>query len=246
VRAEDIAASLEGFDYQPLTSPAVGRLLYDLALSPGVEELLELGTAHGTSTAYIAAALAAKGVGHLTTVDRPDALEREPNVHQVLERLGLERWVTVARASSYNRVLMRMLEEATLDDETRPCLDFCFLDGAHTWETDGFAVVLVDRLLRPGGWIVLDDVEWSLADSPELRDSERVKSLTEEERTERGVRKIVDLILRTTPGYEVRLFGNLAFAFKGPADAPELQRLHTAATALLRELVGSRQSAHAA
>src|SRR2546429_2540349 len=171
MRVEDVAGALEEFDYTPLTSPAVGRLLYELALAPYAEELLELGTGYGTSTAYIAAALEEKGAGHLTTIDRPDALARNPNVHQVLRHLGLERWVTAIQAVSYNRVLMRMLEEATLDEATEPCLDFCFIDGGHTWESDGFAFLLVDRLLRSGRWIALDDVEWSFAGSPSLRDT---------------------------------------------------------------------------
>ena len=239
MHADDVGRQLEAFDYMPLTSRPVGRLLYELALWPDVVELLELGTAHGTSTAYLAAALDEKGEGHLTTIDRPDALERTPNVHEVLRHLGLERWVSPIRAESYNRVLMQMLEEQTQGGAIRPCLDFCFLDGAHTWETDGFAFLLVDRLLRPGRWIILDDVVWSPACSPALRDSERVRALSDEERNERQVGKIVDLLIRTTPGYQVRLLGNIAFAFKGPPDAPEFQRLAQATTALLHEVATS-------
>jgi predicted O-methyltransferase YrrM len=157
MHVDEVERVLGQFEYTPLTSPAMGRLLYELALSAD-EELLELGTGHGTSTAYIAAALDEKGTGHLTTIDRPEALERDPNVHQVLSHLGVGQWVTPIQANSYNRVLMRMLEEATDEGATEPCLDFCFLDGAHTWETDGFAFLLVDRLLRPGSFIVLDDL----------------------------------------------------------------------------------------
>jgi predicted O-methyltransferase YrrM len=243
MRLEEVARALEEFGYTPMTSPAVGRLLYELSLSPDVDELLELGTGHGTSTAYIAAALDEKGAGHLTTIDRPSALERDPNVHQVLGRLGLERWVTPVQAVSYNLVLMRMLEEAVEDDATPPCLDFCFIDGAHTWETDGFAFLLVDRLLRARRWIVLDDVEWSFADSPTLRDTERVQAMTQEERSEHQVHKIVDLLIRTTAGYEVRLLGNIAVAFKGAPDAAEFQRLHSSAAAFLHELATKRAAA---
>jgi predicted O-methyltransferase YrrM len=235
MHVDEVERVLGQFEYTPLTSPAMGRLLYELALSAD-EELLELGTGHGTSTAYIAAALDEKGTGHLTTIDRPDALERDPNVNEVLRQLGLQQWVTPIQASSYNRVLMRMLEEATDKAATEPCLDFCFLDGAHTWETDGLAFLLVDRLLRPGSFIVLDDLAWSFADSPSLRDTERVRAMTQDERDEHQVHKVVELLIRTSPGYQVRLLGNTAFAFKGPPDAPELQRLTNAATALLHEL----------
>jgi predicted O-methyltransferase YrrM len=241
MRVEEVAGALEEFEYTPLTSPAVGRLLYELVLSAQVKDLLELGTGHGTSTAYIAAALDENGAGHLTTIDRPDALERDPNVHQVLRHLGLQRWVTPIQTVSYNLVLMRMLAEATLDEATEPCLDFCFIDGGHTWEADGFAFLLVDRLLRPNRWIVLDDVAWSFAASPSLRETERVRAMTEDERTEQQVRKVVDLLIRTTPGYEVRLLGNIALAFKGQPEAEEFQRLPVAAAALLRELAAAAQ-----
>jgi predicted O-methyltransferase YrrM len=235
MRVEHVEDAVEGLGYTPLTSPAVGRLLYELTLSPDVEDVLELGTAHGTSTAYIAAALHEKGAGHLTTIDQPGSLDREPNVHQVLRHLGLRRWVTPIQARSYNWVLMGMLEEATLDAATEPCLDFCFIDGAHTWETDGLAFLLVDRLLRPNRWIVLDDLSWSFATSPSLRDSEHVRAMSEEERSEHQMSKVVDLLIRTT-GYEVRFLGNIALAFKGRPEAREFRRLQVVAAAFLRQL----------
>ncbi len=239
MRFEEVAAGLGNFEYRPLTSRAVGRLLYELALEPGAEEVLELGFAHGTSTAYLAAALEEKGSGHLTTIDRPMALERHPNVEEVLEQLGLRAWVTPLVASSYDWVLMRLLEQSSRDEEIQPYVDLCFIDGAHSWETDGFAFLLVDRLLQAGGWIVFDDISWTFETSPSLRDSPEIAAMPEEERTEQQVRKVVDLLVRTTPGYEVRLLGNLALAFKGPSDAPEFQRLPAIASAFLREAARS-------
>jgi len=65
--------------------------------------------------------------------------------------------------------------------------------------------------------------------------------MTQDERDEHH--KVVDLVIRTTPGYQVRLLGNTAFAFKGPPDAPQLQRLTNAATTLLHELALHRRAA---
>lgn len=215
MRFEAVAAGLSELEYQPFTSPAVGRLLYELVLCDGIEDVLELGFAHGTSTAYIAAALDEKRSGCVTTVDRGDAMEREPNLHQVLRHLGLERWVRpVLATQSYNWELMRVLDRQTAGTETTPCLDFCFLDGAHTWETDALAFLLVDRLLRPNRWMVLDDIGWSFASSPSLRDSERVQRMPQEERDTKQIRKVIDLLVRPSGDYEVRFLGNLALAFK--------------------------------
>jgi predicted O-methyltransferase YrrM len=63
MQVDTVARALEEFDYLPLTSPAMGRLLYELALSAEIGALLELGTGHGTSAAYIGAALDEKARG---------------------------------------------------------------------------------------------------------------------------------------------------------------------------------------
>jgi predicted O-methyltransferase YrrM len=211
---EHVEERIAQLSFQPLTSPATGHLLYEFAAKDGVEEIVELGCAHGTSTAYLAAALEAKGVGLVRTFDREDARDRDPNLFTVLQHVGVERRVkpTLSR-SSYTWELMRLVEERTDGDVTHPVFDFCFLDGAHTWDTDGLAFLLVDRLLHPDRWIVFDDVNWTLGSSPTLRDSPRVKALAEEERTTPQVRKVIDLLVRPL-GYEIRFLGNTACAYK--------------------------------
>jgi len=202
----------------------LGRLLYEFALRDGVEDVLELGFAHGTSTAYIAAALDEKRSGCVTTLDKTGVLERVPNVHAVLEHLGLESWVRpIVAADSYNWELMKIIDQQTSDTLTKPCFDFCFMDGAHTWETDGFAFLLVDRLLRPDRWLVFDDIAWSFAASPSLRGSQHVREMAEEQRSAKQVGKVVDLLVRPA-GYEVRLLCNVALAFKGDPDGNDAHR----------------------
>ncbi|HLM37401.1 MAG TPA: hypothetical protein VK287_06410 [Gaiellaceae bacterium] len=49
---------------------------------------------------------------------------------------------------SYNWELMHLIERQ--QEEGAPgWFDFCFFDGGHTWETDGFALLLVDKLCGP-------------------------------------------------------------------------------------------------
>ena len=47
-----------------------------------------------------------------------------------------------------------------------PLYDFVYLDGAKNWTIDGLAVVLVEKLLRPGGWLLMDDLDWTYAQDP--------------------------------------------------------------------------------
>ena len=57
---------------------------------------------------------------------------------------------------SYNWRLMKFLEAGMYE-----FFDFCYVDGTHNWYADGFAYCLVSRLLKPGGWVVFDDLYWS-------------------------------------------------------------------------------------
>src|SRR6266480_3568439 len=183
MNVDELADTLSALDYAPLTSEDGGRKLYLFVQESRPAEVLELGFAHGTSSVYIAAALHELGAGSLTTIDLESALARKPNIHELLDRTGLDAYVQpIFARSSYNWELMKMIEECTRGGATEPCFDFCFLDGAHTWCDDGFAFFLVDKLLRPGGWILFDDLHWRLADSPTMKDDPEVRALSEEER----------------------------------------------------------------
>jgi hypothetical protein len=111
--------------------------------------------------------------------------------------------------------LMRLLQE-----DATPRFDLCYLDGAHDWFVDGFAFFLVDRLLRPNGWIIFDDLDWAYATSPALGHSDRVRQMPEDERTTAQIRLVYDLLVKTHPDYHnFRDEGEWAFAQKR-ADRP--------------------------
>lgn len=40
--------------------------------------------------------------------------------------------------------------------------DFIYIDGHHTFYIDLPAILLADRLLKPGGYLLLDDISWTL------------------------------------------------------------------------------------
>lgn len=101
---------------------------------------------------------------------------------------------------SYNWSLAQLLS-----DHSVPLYDYVFLDGAHTWAIDALTFLLVDRLLKPGGYIDFDDYEWSLEESPSM--NPRVFPLTarlysEEQIRARQVKMIVDLLVRRDHRYE--------------------------------------------
>ena len=176
-------------------------------------QCLELGFLHGKSSAFIAATLRDIGQGHLVTIDRKNALQREPNIHHVLKALDLEGWVTVSyEQRSFNWRMLKMLEE---DD--RPSFDFCYIDAAHTWDDTGFGFFLVDKLLKPGGWMLFDDLDFDYQrlvkpgeDMPDF-----LLRMGREERETRQVRKVWELLVKEHPDYgEFSESGRWAFARK--------------------------------
>ena len=84
-----------------------------------------------------------------------------------------------------------------------PRFDFVYLDGAKNWTIDGLAVVLVEKLLRPGGWLLMDDLEWTYAQDPgrEATDGIVHRELSEPERTEPHLRAVFDLIVAQHPSF---------------------------------------------
>jgi predicted O-methyltransferase YrrM len=178
-----------------------------------ITDILELGFRHGVSTAYMAAALGRAGRGRIVTVDLLSARQNVPNVEQLLDRVGERHRVEIFyEPTSYTWRLMRMLQE-----DPAPRFDLCYIDGAHDWFVDGFAFFLVDRLLRPNGWILFDDMDWTYGGSPTLAHTERVRQMPDDERTTKQVRLVYDLLVKTHPNYHnFRDEGEWGFAQKMP------------------------------
>ena len=174
------------------------KQMTDFILQNKFQNILELGFRHGVSTCYLAGALDELGKGKITTIDLEDAREAEPNIEDLLHNLGLREFVTVFyEPTSYIWRLMKMLEQ-----DPAPRFDFCYIDGAHTWFVDGFAFFLVDRLLLPGGYIVFDDLDWTYATSPALKDSDQVKNMPLDEKTTPQIRKVYELLVKPHPSYD--------------------------------------------
>ena len=248
MRFEEVAARIEGI---PFMSPELGRRVYDHVRASGPEQILELGTAHGVSAAYMTAALEANGHGHLTTVDHGGAAY-DPPPEQVLERAGLAHRVTIVREhSSYNWFLKEQLEQSS--DEAgnpSPRYDFCYLDGSKNFNVDGVAVVLIEKLLRPGGWLLMDDLEWTYEDNAWIEpsgDGRPLGPLSQSERTEPHLRAVFELIVKQHPSFtqfrrEDDWYG-WAQKLPGSARRYELTTSRPLSAVLMAELRRRRRSA---
>jgi predicted O-methyltransferase YrrM len=185
-------------------SPEQGRIVYDHVRATRPAEVLELGTAHGVGAAYLAAGLADNGAGRLITVDFEQA-RYDPAPETVLERAGVAGLVDVVREhSSYTWWLKEQVQERSdAHGNCEPRFDFVYLDGAKNWTIDGLAVILVEKLLRPGGWLLLDDLDWTYAQDPHREATDGIvhRELSEPERTQPHLRAVFELIVAQHPSF---------------------------------------------
>jgi predicted O-methyltransferase YrrM len=221
---EAVAAAVEGV---PFMSPAEGRIVYDHVRRTRPAQALDVGTAHGVSAAYIAAALEANGAGHVTTVESSAVRFEGPTPEELLDRAGLSHCVTIDRSYSTYTWFLKEQVQARSDEagNCEPLYDFCYLDGAKDWTIDGLAVVLIEKLLRGGGWLLMDDLDWTFSSAG----SETVGVLTtaklsERELTEPHLRAVFELIVKQHPSFtELRIEdGWWGWARKAPGEPRRL------------------------
>ena len=121
----------------------------------------------------------------------------------LLGQTGLSSWVQPVYATrSFTWDLMKVIETATVNGRCRPRFDFCFLDAGHTWDVTGFAFFLIEKMLKPGGWVLFDDLRWTMASSPTPNVRKRAAQLSEEEATTAQVGKVFSLLVKTHPGFD--------------------------------------------
>jgi len=249
MRFEEAAERVQGI---PFMESALARRVYDHIREARPDAVLELGTAHGVSAMYMAAALEANGRGHLTTVDHGTAAY-DPPPERVLGNLSHR--VTIVRAhSSYNWWLMRQIEAASDEHgNCEPAYDFAYLDGAHNFTVDGLAVVLIEKLLRPGGWLLMDDLDWTYRDNPWFEPQPGAGGnpapfapLSDDERDAGQVRAVFEIVVKQHPAFsrfvdEDAWYG---WAQKNP-DAPRRYELASSRPPLALLLAEIRKRRHA-
>ena len=128
--------------------------LRDLLIAEGIETIVEVGLAYGSSALAIGEALVAVGA-------------RRP-LHVIIDPLQTTEWSSVG---------WRMLRSAGLDTIARLILrpssmalpqliaegltaDAAFIDGSHRFHEVFVDLYFLRKVVRPGGVIVLDDYWW--------------------------------------------------------------------------------------
>lgn len=198
--ANDLMAHANGSSY-PSTLAVSGPNKATLQFLGTTEcrTIAEIGVYVGETSEGLARFL--NGLGMLHLLDYEDQVL---NVQRRLRKLGYDNVIAHGNSrkllDSYNWSLMKLLQQ-----HTGPIFDYVFIDGAHTWNVDGLTFFLVDRLLRPGGYVDFDDYSWSLANSPSLRPCVfplTAELYTSEQISVAQVALIVDLLVKPNPRYQ--------------------------------------------
>lgn len=132
----------------PIVGPVVGELLFILARATQAAQILELGTATGYSGIYLAGACEAFG-GRVVTLEKDPDMARRAQVN--FEKAGLKDRVEIVVGDAFEEM-----------SKMQGPFDFAFLDIDK--ESYAGALVHCERLLKPGGLLVADNVAFQGAD----------------------------------------------------------------------------------
>jgi len=209
-------------------------------------DVLDIGTCYGTSAAYMAGALEANGGGgQVVTVDSglfDDQVEVVRWCEALWDRCGVSDAIRPVRIrhSNYAWWLVEQVAERTgADGICRPAYDFAYLDGAKWLTLDGASTVLIASLLRPGGWLLMDDLDWRFSEAqaenmPVVSVGDSSYKLSDAECAVPQLRFVFDHIVRNHPDFTAFIDqGAWGWAQKGS---------QTAAKVVVRETVPAAMS----
>lgn len=120
---------------------------------PSIKNVIEIGCAYGVSSLFISSALQERSATKHIIID-PQQTERWKSIGITqLKNAGLSEYQLFVEPSEL--VLPRLLSEG------EGIYDFVFIDGFHTFDHTLLDLFFANRLLRVGGYIVIDDCHYS-------------------------------------------------------------------------------------
>lgn len=178
--------------------PFINRRAVEFVKLTNCRALAEIGVGRGQNARAMAEWVRERGT--LDLFDYADQLEIARSSMQG-EPFRHVRFHANSRLThdNYNWSLMKLLQQ-----QSEPIWDYVYLDGAHTWTHDACAFFLIDRLLKPGGYIEFDDYFWSFSSSPTANPSTYppvAGQYTAEQIQTSHIGLVVDLLVKKHPGY---------------------------------------------
>jgi hypothetical protein len=140
------------------------------------------------------AAFEQQQAGSLLTIDK--YLHQPVNVHVLREHAGLkpDRLQAISDELGYNWYMADLIRQQTVNGVCHPLFDFCLLDGAHEWEPDALAFNLVAKLMKPGGYVAIDDLNYCFRMMPNWQETHGDR--TDKELDTYQMKMVYDLVVK--------------------------------------------------
>jgi predicted O-methyltransferase YrrM len=122
-----------------------------IASRPNVIRTLEVGCAYGLSSLHIASALAGRPGAHHVIVDPDESTAWSGIGVTNLNRAGIDFYELREKPSEI--ALPELLKEGAQ-------FDLAFIDGWHTFDQTLIDMYYSNRLVKVGGYIIIDDADW--------------------------------------------------------------------------------------
>jgi predicted O-methyltransferase YrrM len=128
--------------------------LRDLLIAEGVETIVEVGLAYGSSALAIGEALV--------------AVDASPPLHVIIDPMQATEWSNVGwqllRSAGLDTIARLLLQPSSMALPhligERLTADAAFVDGSHRFHEVFVDLYFLRKIVRPGGLIVLDDHWW--------------------------------------------------------------------------------------
>lgn len=196
---------------------------YEAISRPSADAVEVLRRVKAAASGPVVAAEIGVGIGATTVefigiLDAPDALhlfDRETVLADVLADLAQ---ATTSSAptlvphpnpmnlfASYSWELAKMTRELDRGQGPVEIFDFVYLDGAHAFHHDAAACSILKRLIKPGGYLVIDDMHWTFNTSANLNPTKRpdvAVQYTAEQLSTPHVALVVDVLLRRDRNFQ--------------------------------------------
>jgi predicted O-methyltransferase YrrM len=130
-----------------LKSPRLAQLIYRLALNHHPQNIIELGTCLGVTTAYLAKAQPDANILTIEGCPETAAVAQQSFVNLNLINIALQ-------VGNFNQLLPKAIAEAQK-------LDFVYIDGNHTKEATLNYFYWCLPKLHEGSLLIFDDIYWS-------------------------------------------------------------------------------------
>ncbi len=150
LKREGVRVGPESFGPWNDGDPAFVRAIWCLIRHLRPSKIVETGVAHGVTSRFILEALEKNGAGHLWSIDLPPNAILEKEVGVAVAGRRHDRWSYIKGSS--RRRLPALLSELGQ-------IDLFIHDSLHTERTVRFEVDRAWAVLKPGGAVVIDDID---------------------------------------------------------------------------------------